>query len=177
MKPIVLLFGLSGAGKSTLATWLSQDLDLVHINFDDWDHLGIDGQPLKRDFGTFMASYKGQRLRTDVMAIISKEHDKGAVLTFPSDVVPTIANLHEAEIESMTPVILFGSKNDCYQAFLAQDKSSGQPLPPDHWQRHNDEAYKAYSRPEYRPFVEMVFPRRTQQALVSAVQARMQLHD
>jgi len=173
-KPVVLLFGPSGAGKSTLATWLVGDLNMTHINFDDWDHLGIDGQPIKRDFETFMKTYKGRLLRSDVMAIMSREHTKGAVLTFPSDIVPTIANLNEAQEESMTPIILFGPKEDCYQAFLSQNQSSIDPLPPDNWPRHNAAAFKAYVGKDYLPFEEIVFPRRTMENLIKAVEDRIE---
>lgn len=175
MKSVVLLFGPSGAGKSTLATWLSQDLGMVHINFDDWDHLGVDGQPLQRDFDTFMTRYRGERLREDIRSILSREHAQSAVLTFPSDIVPTIDNLKEAQRELMTPIILFGPRSECYQAFLALDRASDHPLPIDHWPRHNKNAYKTYDRPEYRPYVEIVFPRRTKDALLAAVKARTEV--
>jgi hypothetical protein len=173
MKPVILLFGLSGSGKSTLAAWLVEDLQLVHINFDDWDHLGVDGGPLLRNFDIFIQTYRGERLRAEVMKVISQQHRQGAVLTFPSDTIPTIANLKEAQRESMTPIILFGPKEDCYQAFLEQDQTSGTPLPSDHWPRHNNAAYSAYCRPEYHPYKEEVFPRRTRTDLVQAVQKRM----
>lgn len=173
--PILFVLGPSGCGKSTLAGWASTDLNLLHIEIDRFPDDGIDLERLRNEWDAFWNHADPQRLITELRRRAQAAGFRGAILSFPSGVVPKHAQVAAAKAAGIRFVVLYGSGADCVDAFLKREEASGRKLNSDHWVANNAHSYAVFSLPTFRAYRLEVFRRgrfRTRGELIAEVSAR-----
>lgn len=156
MSQILFIFGPSGVGKSTFAEWLVENYGFLHINFDRWDNKGVDGKVIKNEMDKFFSDHQPTELRS----VIEKNLDmrKGAVVTFPSTVIPNISKIKMLKQSNIKTVILYGSEENCLNAFIKREKEIGRNLSKEHWHKYNDHLYNGRSiKHQHAPYLVPVF--------------------
>ncbi len=149
MNTILLIFGPSGVGKSTFAENLIKDLNFLHFNFDYWDGKGINGNELQDYISN------PQLLRSKIDQRLNGKN--GAVLTFPSNSIPTIDYIQKAEHQNIKTLIFYGPRKNCLDAFLERGTPSIEN-PLNHWRKYNDGLYDgSMIKTEHAPYIIEVF--------------------
>lgn len=175
--PIVFLIGPSGAGKSTLAAWAAEELGLLHLEIDRYPHGdGADLEGLRPAWDAFWLDSDARALAAAVRDRAASGKAVGAILSFPSGVVPGDEQIDALAREDITLVVLYGSGAECFDAFLRREHTRTTRLGVDHWIRHNANPYAALSAPRFAPFRLTVFDDgafRSRAALVSAIERRL----
>ncbi len=174
-EQIILMFGPSGVGKSTLAKWITEDLNFLHINFDRWDGEGMDEKIIINEWNDFFQNLAAENLKKVIDENIKIQNKQGAVITFPSNVLPTIAHIRRAEKSGIRTVILYGPKEACMKAFLTREKAIGRNLGLDHWNKYNKLFYDGFSRSEFLPYTIDAFnndDRRSRTSLIDDVKKK-----
>jgi len=152
-SPIAFLIGPSGAGKSTLATWAAEALGLLHLEIDRYPHGdGIDLEGLRPAWDAFWLDGDARALAAAVRDRAADAKAVGAILSFPSGVVPRDEQIDALARGDITLVVLYGSGAECLDAFLRREQSKTTQLDADHWIRHNADPYAALSTPRFAPY-------------------------
>ena len=177
MNQILLIFGPSGVGKSTLADKILRELNFLHFNYDYWDLKGIKGEDLGIKLSEYFLGYQPELLRSLIEKRLTEK--QGAVLTFPSIIIPAVTHIKEAQLFGITTLILYGSAKNCLNSFIAREKKIGRNLSPTHWYMYNNHIYNGSSlKPEHIPFIINAFQgkkRRSDKSLMKIVRERLGL--
>jgi hypothetical protein len=173
----LLVLGPSGAGKSTLGTWLVEDLNLLHLEIDQWppvDAVNLFG--IRTEWNLFLR----ERSAGPLAEILAKQAAivgrAGTVLTLPSTLLLPVEWLESAHTSDIHPVVLYGSRPECLDAFLTREAATGRRLSVAHWVDHNESIHAAYSRSEYSRWRLPTFEsgvRRPRVAIVAEVWKRL----
>lgn len=177
-SPIAFLIGPSGAGKSTLAAWVAEDLGLLHLEIDRFPHGdGIDLEGLRPAWDAFWLDSDAQPLAAAVRERTEDANADGAILSFPSGVVPRDDQIAALACEDITLVVLYGSGAECLDAFLRREQAKSTRLDATHWIRHNAGPYASLSTPRFAPHRLLAFDEggyRSRATLVNAIARRLQ---
>ena len=154
MMPIVFLFGPSGSGKSTLAQWVAEDLRFLHIEIDRCPEDVIDVEGLRREWKAFYYHAQAAELAAALQARADRVGMAGAILSFPGQLVPSIQCIDAAEEQGFRTLILYGTRDECIDAFLTREKGLVREDCEAHWIAWNDrtESYERFGRPEYSKY-------------------------
>src|SRR5262245_60769678 len=113
---IVLLFGPSGAGKTTLSKCAAKQFSFRHIEIDRYpDGDGIDLEGLRTEWECFLRNDSRPFVEAIKSRIIAGGF-RGAVLSFPSLMVPTNKQLEAAKKAGICSIVLYGTKAECMKA-------------------------------------------------------------
>jgi energy-coupling factor transporter ATP-binding protein EcfA2 len=173
---IVFLLGLSGAGKTTLASWLAEDLGLLHHEIDRPDEDGIDREGFRPEWDAFLGNGEPADLARVIRGRAAAARRHGTVLSFSSELVLDVAAIHAAEAAGIRSFVLHGTREECLAAFLERERATGRGLTRDYWARYNDDSYIQYGRAEFAPYRLGTFAggrRRTRSDLVAEVRNRL----
>jgi hypothetical protein len=151
MLPRVIVFGPSGVGKSTVPQELTRQ-NWLHFESDvpsgrdgvteaglrsEWDGLYCRQQP-----DQFSAALETRAKAADRL---------GAVVSLPSLILFASSVLASCQQTGLTPVILFGSRDDCLRAFVDRECRTGRNLSVAHWDANNLQQ-SAFGSQEYAAF-------------------------
>lgn len=176
-SPIAFLIGPSGAGKSTLAAWAAEALGLLHLEIDRYPHGdGIDLEGLRPAWDAFWLDGDARALAAAVRDRAADAKAAGAILSFPSGVVPRDEQIDALARDDITLVVLYGSGAECLDAFLRREQAKPTRLDATHWIRHNADPYATLSAPRFAPYRLMAFDDggfRSRATLVAAIEKRL----
>jgi hypothetical protein len=158
--PITFLLGPSGAGKSFIGSHLGSLRDYSHLEIDAFPEDGIDAAELKAQWDEFLHCCNAAPIAAELRRRAAGSSKSGAVLSFPSRLTLSVAQIKAARLQGITVAILYGSAADCIDAFLARENQNGRGLTIDHWLSNNADAYLFSSRPEFAQFRVAVFDAR-----------------
>ena len=174
--PIVFILGLSGVGKSKLGEWVEKDLNFLHIEQDSTQGNGIDIWGLRSDWDIYLSHKEPSGLAKTVRERARKEGRNGAILTFDSTVSLSPQEIDTAQNAGILTVILYGTDEDCLNAYLERERQSGRNYDKDRWIKYNAHSYAKFSRPEYAPYRVMVFEnhdRKSREHLVELIRHKI----
>jgi adenylate kinase family enzyme len=121
-SPIIFFFGPSGVGKTTLAELLREDHNYIHLKIDRADGDGIDIEGLRSEWDKFLNEDDAESLAEALRQKIHEQNKAGIVLTFASTDWLRIHKIEEAKKHRILTVVLYGSKEDCLNSFMAREK-------------------------------------------------------
>lgn len=142
--PVIFLLGPSGAGKSTLAAAIGKKFGASHLEIDRYPQDGIDLEGLRREWDTFWNVSDARSLAIEIRRRVQVAGTKGAALSFPSGVLLSDGQLSSALREAITPVVLYGTRDECLRAFLTRERATGRNLPAVHWITNSAQAHAAF---------------------------------
>lgn len=151
MKPFIFLLGPSAIGKSYLSEMLAKNKFLyVHIDTDS----------RKRTFAAngFPSEWDDDFHKVNLAHLVSELRDRldnehaGAVVSFPTVFVLTPERLIEAVQLGVTPVVLWGRKEDCIRAAEKRIEKKSRKFNLPRYELLNGPTFRAYGRPEYDAF-------------------------
>ena len=175
--PILFLLGPSGAGKSTLAAWVAEDLGLTHFEIDRYpDGDGIDLAGLRPEWDAFLARGQVAGLAAAIRDRAARERGRGAVLSFPSNLVLPVPHMQAAEAAGIRCLVLFGTREECLGPFLRRERGLGRGLDVGHWLYNNAGPQAAWAGPDYATYRLAGFAgpdHRTRPDLVTEVRRRL----
>ena len=174
---IVFLLGLSGAGKTTLASWLAEDLGMLHLEVDQPDEDGIDLEGLRPEWNEFAGGGQPAGLARVIRGRAAGARRRGAVLSFSSELVLDVAAIAAAEAAGIRTFVLHGTREECLAAFLERERATGRGFTRDYWARYNDASCIQYGRAEFAPYRLGAFVggrRRPHADLVAEVRTRLE---
>lgn len=147
-----LLVGPSGAGKSTIGEWAQDDLGLLWLEADLWDADGIARRRLRVQWDTFYRDGDPHRLTNTLRLRATKLGRGGAILTLPSIVLLSPAQIESARAVGLTVVIAWGAAEACLGAFMAREAQLSRGIEENHWRQYNRECHEEYGRSVYADF-------------------------
>jgi hypothetical protein len=173
----LLVLGPSGAGKSTLGTWLVEDLNLLHLEIDQWPPVdGVDLAGIRTEWDLFLRERSAGPLAEILAMQAATVGRAGTVLTFPSTLLLPVQWLESARASGIRAVVLYGSRPECLDAFLSREAATGRRLNVAHWVRNNESFHAVYGRPEYSGWRLATFEsgaRRPRVAIVAEISKRL----
>lgn len=175
--PVLLVLGPSGAGKSTLGGFVRENLGFVHLEMDVYPgDNAVDRENLRPAWDEFYLRNLPGPLAIDLRRRARDAGARGVIATFPSPIVFSEIQLGAAEAESMAVLVLYGTREECLNAFLEREARLQRGLDADHWRRHNDAPYARFGLPAYARRRVSAFSagtRRSRQSLLQEVEARL----
>jgi hypothetical protein len=144
-----LLVGPSGAGKSTIGEWAQEDLGLLWLEADLWGADGINRLGLRRQWDAFYRDGEPHRLANTLRLRAKKLGRGGAILTLPSMVLLSPAQVESARAVGVTVAIAWGTAEACLGAFMAREEKHPRRIGENHWRQYNRECYGEYARSVY----------------------------
>lgn len=156
MKPFIFLLGPSGVGKSHLYAMFERNKFLC-------EQIDTDGK--KRTFAAkgFPSEWDDDFQRVNLAHFVGElrgrldNNHPGLVVSFPTVDRFTPEKLREAVQLGVTPVVLWGKKEDCIRAAKKRIEKKGRKFNLPRYERLNDPTFQAYGRPEYGAFRVEVF--------------------
>ena len=150
MQRVFLVLGPSGVGKSYLSELLEREWALFYWRIYNFEENGFpsawDGHGEQVDVATLMAA---------VYARCAAQGAAGAVVLIAPEDVLEPRQLIEARHLGATPVVLWGTRDQCVQARKERSKKKRKRFNekdmPRYW-KNNSAAFEAYCRPEYSDF-------------------------
>ncbi len=151
MKPIILVLGPSGVGKSYLSKLLEKSM---------FQRTCIDTDKVSRTFAAngFPREWDNDFRKVDFALLegilqdrLNSEH-AGAIVSFPTVYVYTAEKLVGAMELGVTPVVLWGKKEDCIQAAKKRIEEKGGTFDFPRYQRKNSLTFQLYGRSDYDDF-------------------------
>ena len=173
---IIFLLGPSGSGKTTLGSWLAEDLGMLHLELDRPEADGIDLEGLRHEWNAFLDTGQPASLAGVIRARAASARRRGAVLTFTSLMILTVAAIHAAEQAGIRALVLHGTREECLAAFLGREQATRRGLTREYWAEHNDDSLIEFGRAELAPHRVSAFvrgERRTRADLVVEVRRRL----
>jgi hypothetical protein len=167
--PISFLLGPSGAGKSFIGSHLGSVRDYLHLEIDQFPSDGIDTAALRAEWDEFLLSCNATPIAAELRRRVADSCKRGAVVSFPSRLTLSVAQIEAARLQGISVAILYGSAADCIGAFLARENQNGRGLKIDHWLSNNADAYLSFSWPEFAQFRIPVFDARGKRRKADAV--------
>jgi hypothetical protein len=149
VPPVIFVAGPSGAGKSTISEWIAIDLQFLHLDIDLWYTNGIDYHGLQQEWTLFFRRRDPAPLASLLRERVAAASCSGAVLSFPSNVIFSLKKIKLARSVGIRTVILYGSAQQCIDAFLARERTNGRGLGVECWHHFNARAHATYGRSEY----------------------------
>jgi hypothetical protein len=150
---IWLILGLSGAEKSSFGEWLATKRNWLHLETDvfneDPDADGINLHNLRSEWDDFFERRNAKPLRETLQKRLQAESRSDAVLTFPSNWVPSREHIDAALQEGIRTIFLYGSKADCLRSFLLRQKKGDTKLKTQHWRRNNSDQHALMGQSQY----------------------------
>jgi hypothetical protein len=151
-RPLLIVLGPSGAGKSTLAAALAAREGGLHIELDQWPLDGFTSEELGSEWDDFTLRQQPAALRDECLRRIVAGDYRSGVLSVPGNVVFPVELMALAWRHGLPVIVLFGSSQDCLNAFLLRESATGRRLNADDWMAANAASYARHSRPEYAPY-------------------------
>ncbi len=74
------------------------------------------------------------------------------IVSFPSGVVLTAAQIVVAHAAGIAVRILYGSRDDCVRAFLTREAASDRRLDREHWLHYNRHTHDTFGAAEFSPY-------------------------
>jgi len=150
--PVLFVLGPSGSGKSTLGGWIAEDLGFLRLEMDLWGRDGTHVHGLRKEWDAYWSGADATSLAAAIAARAEQDDRSGAVLTFPSALVPRRQHRLAAERAAICLLVLYGTGDKCLDAFLRSEADSSRGLDEDYWVRHNARPYAEFSRPAFAPY-------------------------
>ena len=174
-ESIIFILGPSGAGKSTLGRWLVDDAGYFHLELDVWARDGIELAGLGTEWDCFWNSGDATPLCQALRKLMQDANRSAMVVTFSSEVCISRTHLHALCDNAITPLILFGTKQECLEAFFERETSTGRNLDSRHWHRHNAsfDQFASEDLKEFRLLTFDNFRRIERKKLISEIQQRL----
>ncbi len=172
LKPIVFLLGPSGSGKSTLAQWVQEDLGYLHMEIDRKPLYGIDSEGLRVHWDKFRKNNQPAELAAEIRRRSEAAKKCGAIVSFPSGDVFSLANIMSARQHGIFVVALYGTGAECMTAFLRRESELKRGLDIKYWVDSNSYSYACLSIPYYDQYRIMAFEQgkhRGRKALVQEI--------
>jgi hypothetical protein len=150
--PVIFLLGPSGAGKSTLAAAIRDKFGALHVEIDRHPQDGIDVEGLRAEWDTLWIRGDARVLAIQIRSRTEVAAARGTVLSFPSGVILSDSQIVSALCEAITPVVLYGTRDDCLQAFLTREEVTGRNLTTDHWIANSSRSHVEFGAPRFAPY-------------------------
>ena len=158
MKKVLLIFGPSGSGKTTIARELVKKFNFLHYDIDPFYPTGdpIDNYHLRQEWNLYFDQGNPEALIEILNRRANEQNKDGIVLSFPSFILtPYLFSI--AFQVGLKSIILFGSKDECLNAFLKREEQNERFLPPIHWEINNNHFYDAMCNSEYDKYRVLTF--------------------
>jgi hypothetical protein len=150
MQQVFLVLGPSGVGKSYVSGLLAREWALFYWRIYNFEANGVpsewDGHGEQVDVAMLMAAVHARR---------TAQGAAGTVVSIAPEDVLEPRQLIEARDLGATPVVLWGTPDECVQARSERSKKNRKRFNekdmPRYWEK-NSAAFEAYCRPEYLDF-------------------------
>jgi hypothetical protein len=158
--PLIFLFGPSGAGKSSLAAAIRGGFGALYLELDRYPQDGIDLEELRTEWDAFWIHGEAHALASEIRRRVEAATAAGAVLSFPSGVILSDGQIGSSLLrEAVTPVVLYGPREQCLQAFLTRERATGRNLPANHWIANSAHAHAEFGASRFKRFRVEAFAR------------------
>ena len=153
MPPVILIIGPSGVGKSYVSGLLEREWSFHYWRIYSFESNGLP------------SSWDGRGELVDMPRLITAAHTRraiaiGYVVSIAPEDVFEVRQLFEARTLGATPVVLWGTPDQCVQARKERSrinrKRFNEKDMPRYW-RKNTAAFEAYGRAQYAEFRENAF--------------------
>lgn len=151
MKPIIFVFGPSGVGKSYLSKMLEESKFLyVHIDTDRSSMRTFTANGFPSEWEDYH-KIDFKKLESNLRNRLDDSH-VGIIVSFPTEYVLSQKIFIEIKELGVTPLILWGTYENCVQAATKRIEKKGRKFNSDRYKKKNELAFRTYSCPEYDAF-------------------------
>ena len=162
MNRILFVLGPSGVGKSEISKAFQETYSFLHVDIDqdrDSQH-GFELNHLPAEWDKDIALIDFTQLATEIQRRIAQQSRVGAVVSVPTTHVFSSQQLKIAGNAGLSPVVLWGTEQQCIQARRERSKKNRKRFNEkdvERYQRKNRRTFETYSHPEYDPYRIVVF--------------------
>jgi shikimate kinase len=130
------ILGPSGVGKSSFGQYLAQEKNWLHLEIDQFPNDGINIHQLREPCDNFYHKKDSSSLVAELTQRVTSQGKAGGVATFPGNFV--LFQEHITACRSLIAIFyLYGSAEQCINAFLKREQETGRNLSLDHWMGNN----------------------------------------
>lgn len=162
MHPILFVLGPSGVGKSEISKAFQKAYSFLHVDIDqdrDSKHgFELNNLPAQWDMDITLIDF--MQLAKEIQRRVTQQSCAGAVLSVPTTHVFSSQQLEMASCAGLSPVVLWGTKEQCVQARKVRSKKNRKRFNEkdvERYQRKNKRTFETYSRSEYDQYRIVVF--------------------
>ena len=162
MHPILLVLGPSGVGKSEISKNIQNAYSFLHVDIDqdrDSKHgFELNDFPAQWDRDVTLIDF--MQLAEEIQRRVTQQSRTGAIISVPTIHVFSAQQLDTACSSGLSPVVLWGTEQQCIQARRTRSKRNRKRFNEkdvERYQRKNKRTFETYSRSEYDQYRIVVF--------------------
>ena len=122
------------------------------MEIDRYPADGIDAEGLREEWDAFWNDSDARGLAVEIRKRTEMASARGAVLSFPSGVVPADHQIDSALREAITLIVLYGTRDECLRAFQTREAATGRNLSAEHWILNNALSHGEFGAPRFARF-------------------------